>query len=95
MLPAIGLHLVWITVEVPLYAVHRQRLRNVSRYHTVEIAFFLQVPVVADGAFIRKVKGTLHITFNGALVGGQGEEQFVETPDMLPRFDGAVLLHVL
>lgn len=67
-LPAIGLHFVGITVEVPPYAVHRQRLRDVSRYHTVEIAFFLQVPVVADGAFIREVKGTLHIAFNGALV---------------------------
>ena len=67
-LPAISLHPVGITVEVPPYAVHRQRLRDVSRYHPVEIAFFLQVPVVADGAFIRKVKGTLHIAFNGALV---------------------------
>ncbi|EIY29619.1 hypothetical protein HMPREF1063_00845 [Phocaeicola dorei CL02T00C15] len=67
-LPAIGLHFVGITVEVPPYAVHRQRLRDVSRYHPVEIAFFLQVPVVADGAFIREVKGTLHIAFNGALV---------------------------
>lgn len=67
-LPAIGLHPVGITVEVPPYAVHRQRLRDVSRYHPVKITFFLQVPVVADGAFIRKVKGTLHIAFNGALV---------------------------
>ena len=67
-LPTIGLHLVGITVEVPLYAVHRQRLRDVSRYHPVEIAFFLQVPVVADGAFIREVKGTLHVAFDGALV---------------------------
>ena len=29
-LPAIGLHLVWITVEVPLYAVHCQGLRDIS-----------------------------------------------------------------
>lgn len=67
-LPAIGLHLIWITVEVPLYAVHRQGLRDVSRDHPVEVAFLLQVPVVTDGAFIRKVKGTLHIAFNGALI---------------------------
>lgn len=67
-LPAIGLHLVGITVEVSLYAVHRQRLRDVSRYHPVEVAFLLQVPVVTDGAFIRKVKGTLDVAFNGALV---------------------------
>ena len=67
-LPAISLHPVGITVEVSPYAVHRQCLRDVSRYHPVEIAFFLQVPGVADGAFIRKVKGTLHIAFNGALV---------------------------
>lgn len=67
-LPAIGLHLVWITVEVPLYAVHRQRLRDVSRYHPVEVAFLLQVPVVTDGTFIREVKGTLDVAFNGALV---------------------------
>ena len=67
-LPAIGLHPVGITVEVPPYAVHRQRLRDVSRDHPVEVAFLLQVPVVTDGTFIRKVKGTLDVAFNGALV---------------------------
>lgn len=67
-LAAIGLHLIRVTVKVPLYAVHRQRLRDVSRYHPVEVTFLLQVPVVTDGTFIRKVKGTLDVAFNGALV---------------------------
>ena len=95
MLPAIGLDLVRITVEVSPYAVHRQGLLDISRYHPVEVAFLLQVPVISDSALIRKVKGTLDVAFNGALVGRQGEEQFVETSDMFPCFHGTVLLHVL
>ena len=35
---------------------------------TLLVAFLLQVPVVTDGTFIRKVKGTLDVAFNGALV---------------------------
>ena len=94
-LPTIGPHLVRIAVKVPPDAVHRQGLRDIPRYHPVEVAFLLQVPVIANGAFIREVKGTLHIAFNGAFVGGQGKEQFVKTPDMLPRLYRAVLLRIL
>lgn len=94
-LAAVGFHLVGIIVKVPLYAVHYQGLRDVSGNQPVEIPFLLQVPVISDSAFIREVKGTLDIAFNGALVGRECEKEFVEPLDMFPRFDGTVLLHVL
>ena len=39
--------------------------------------------------------GALNIALNGTLVRRKREEQLVETPDMLPRLHGAVLLQVL
>ena len=39
--------------------------------------------------------GALDVALDGTLVRRKREEQLVETPDMLPRLHGAVLLQVL
>lgn len=94
-LVAIGSHLVGVAVEVAADAVYPHRLQDVAGYQFVEITFLLQVAVVADGAFVRKVEGTLDVALDGVLIGSEGEEQLVKSLHVFACLDGTVLLQVL
>jgi len=94
-LVAIGPHLVWVAVEVALDAVDAYCLQDVPGYQLVEIPLLLQVAVIADGALVREVKGTLDVSLDGFLVGSEREEQLVKAFHVFPRLDGAVLSQVL
>lgn len=94
-LVAIGPHLVRVAVEVAADAVYPYRLQDVAGYQLVEVAFLLQVAVVADGALVREVEGTLDVALDGVLIGGEGEEQLVKAFHVFACLDGTVLLQVL
>lgn len=94
-LVTIGSHLVGVAVEVATDAVYPYRLQDVAGYQLVEVAFLLQVAVVADSTLVRKVKGTFDVTLDGVLIGGESEEQLVKAFHMFACLDGTVLLQVL
>ena len=94
-LVAIGPHLVGVAVEVATDAVYPHRLQDVAGYQLIEVAFLLQVAVVADGAFVREIEGTLDVALDGVLIGSEGEEQLVKAFHVFAGLDGAVLLQIL
>ena len=94
-LRGIGHGAVGIGVEAAHHAVYPERLVDAARDDAVVIALFSKVGIAVVGALVRQEQGAADIVFDGALVGREGEEEFVETPHMLPRFGGAVLRQVL
>ena len=80
----IGHGAVGIGVEAAHHAVHPERLVDAARDDAVVIALFSKVGIAVVGTLVCQEQGAADIVFDGALVRREGEEEFVETPHMLP-----------
>ena len=95
LLPGIGSKFIGIVVEVPGDAVYHNALADVARDQAIEEPLFREVPVVRNRRLVGQHHGTVDVAFDGRLIRGEREEQFVKPFDMLAGFDGAVLPKVL
>src|SRR3712207_9035341 len=64
-------------------------------FRSVVVAFLRQVLVVIERRLVAELKGTLHISLNGILVGRDGEEQLVEAADMVTGLHRTVTACIL
>lgn len=77
-LSGIGIDPVRVLVEIAFYTVNFHRLINIPANHPVVISFFRQVFVIIKGTLIGKEKRAFDVAFDGILIGGQREEQFMK-----------------
>ena len=78
-LSGIGIDPVRVLVEIAFYTVNFHRLIDIPANHPVVISFFRQVFVIIKGTLIGKEKRAFDVAFDGILIGGQREEQFMKT----------------
>lgn len=95
LLLGIGSKFIGIVVEVSGDAVYHDALADIARDQTVEEPLFREVPVVGNRRLVGQHHRAVHVAFDGRLIRGEREEQFVKPFDMLAGFDGAVLPKVL
>ena len=72
--------------------VHLYALIDITRYGAVIITLLCQVLVIVESRLVTQHKGTLHILFNGILVGRNGEEQLMETTHVFSCLYGRLRL---
>ncbi|KGF40098.1 hypothetical protein HMPREF0647_11620 [Prevotella bivia DNF00320] len=94
-LTGVGRYLVGVDLKVAADGVHLDTLIDIARNGTVVIALFRQVLVIVERRLVAEQKGTLHVLLYRILIGRDGEEQFMETADVFPRFHRAVLASIL
>ncbi|KGF50138.1 hypothetical protein HMPREF9302_10245 [Prevotella amnii DNF00058] len=94
-LTGVGRYLVGIDLKVAADRVHLDTLIDIARNGTVVITLFRQVLVIIESRLIAEQEGTLHVLLDGILIGCDGEEQFMETADVFPRFHRSVLACIL
>ena len=75
--------------------VHLYALIDITRYGTVIIALLCQVLVIVESRLVTQNEGTLHILFDGILVGCNGEEQLMKTTNVFSCLYGTITTCIL
>ena len=94
-LASIGCYLIGVAVKIAVDRVNLYTLVDISRDGSIVVAFFCQVFVVVECGLVTEQKGSLHIPFDGSLVGCNRKEEFMKASDMFTCLDGTIHCRIL
>ena len=95
LLSSIALGIVWVSLGVDYYTVHRDMLADVSPNQVIVVAAFLEVVVLPFRTLVGQEEQLRNIVLNGLQVGVECEKELVEALHVVLHLHRAVILHVV